>query len=172
MLGSVSQGGKGTRQNCFPAWTPPTPPTPPLRCCFKYCRWQEKLINKNSQTGISRCVSSCSKGVSCVNMMHGNTINEPNSSNSSFVGKLFIDVKKKKRQHLIKVLPVWEEMIYVGSFWWCCCDLRSRRSIYHGNILIKEQCRLPVLACWTNICAQMYSAAWMYMLSSQFFHFI
>lgn len=62
-------------------------------------------------------------------------------------------------------------MIYVGSFWWCCCDLRSRRSIYHGNILIKEQCRLPVLACWINICAQMYSAASMYMLSSQFsFH--
>lgn len=105
--------------------------------------------------------------------MHGNTINEPNSSNSSFVGKLFIDItkKKKKRQHLIKVLPVWVEMIYVGSFWWCCCDLRSRRSIYHGNILIKEQCRLPVLACWINICAQMYSAASMYMLSSQFsFH--
>lgn len=131
---SFRAGGKGRRPKDASLPGPP-------RWAAASNRWQER-INKSQQTGISRCVSSCSKVFGLINgvAVHHICTTTPTvflfRSYSKGGGE-----KKEKRRHLI---------IQSGACLrrddWCRQLLtmwpRLPESDYHGNFLIREPCRL------------------------------
>lgn len=130
LSGSVNAGSKGRQHKVASLPGPP---------CWGVAsnRWREK-INKSQQTGISRCVSSCSKVLGSLMVLLCIVFAQ---QLQLFFFLLLLTAIKKKKLHLIiqsvaglrrddwcrQLLTMWPELL---------------ESDYHGNILIREQCRL------------------------------